>query len=82
MARRTQKQEQNLEKAFVYREFVGTKLWQCLDRAVRALTKNGDLVALTPRRYIVGYLAKAVSELPTVTVGQKPSVRRRSTRER
>jgi len=36
--------------------------WKALNRALSALTENGDLKELTPRRYIVGYLMKLLLE--------------------
>jgi len=48
-----------------YKDFEGTPLWSAVENAVKELVENGDVVAQTPRRYIVGCIAKRIAESRT-----------------
>jgi len=45
-----------------YEAWEGTKVWSTLEAAVAELVENKDLEEMTPREYIVGLLAKRLSE--------------------
>ncbi len=54
-----------------YTELEGTELWKVVRKAVRELTKNGDLDLQTAESHVVGYLAKSLNhagfrQAPTV----------------
>ena len=65
-----------------YETYEGTPIWRTVDRAVKALAKNGDIKEETDRKYIVGFLCEQLamanliqSEPPPVEV-QMESPRR------
>lgn len=60
-----------------YEQYRSLPQWRLIDKAVADLVKNGDIVELTPRHYIVGYLVKK-SQVGTRSAGVKPSVTKRS----
>jgi hypothetical protein len=43
-----------------YEELEGTPVWNRVDRAVKALLKNGDLELTTRREYVVGYICQNI----------------------
>jgi hypothetical protein len=45
-----------------YKQYEGEPIWRVVDKAVRELTKNGDIQETTPRKYIVGYLCEKLSK--------------------
>jgi hypothetical protein len=45
-----------------YADFKDTTVWRTLEKAVEELVDNRDIKELTDRKYIVGYLAKRLSE--------------------
>jgi hypothetical protein len=53
-----------------YRELEDSALWKVIERAVRDLTKNGDLKEATARAYIVGYISKLVRDAGFQQVSQ------------
>jgi hypothetical protein len=53
-----------------YREFKSTPEWIALDRAIGELVENRDLTETTSRKYIVGYLCKALAN-ETFEIGAK-----------
>jgi len=44
-----------------YIQFSGSPEWTALDRAVRELAENRDLVETTAHEYVVGYLCQALA---------------------
>ena len=50
------------KKSHPYIAFEEKAIWQALDKALRALVKNGDLNEQTAHEYVVGYLAKSLTE--------------------
>lgn len=58
-----------------YEEFEDTALWNVIDVSITALVKNQDITEGTPRRYIVGYLCKAITEA-RFSQAPSPSVRK------
>jgi hypothetical protein len=46
-----------------YREFEGTREWAAIDRAITNLVSNKDIEETTARKYIVGYLCKALASI-------------------
>jgi hypothetical protein len=62
MDRKT-KTSKNNEFSHPYKEFESTTRWRQLDKAVRELVKNKDIIETTRREYIVGYLCKALSRM-------------------
>jgi hypothetical protein len=49
-------------KSHPYEAWEGTKLWSALEAAIAELVENQDLREMTAREYIVGFLAKRLSE--------------------
>jgi hypothetical protein len=45
-----------------YSKFEHTNVWRVLEQAVQELVDNNDIKELTNRTYIIGYLAKRLSE--------------------
>lgn len=45
-----------------YAAWRGTRIWSILEAAIEELVDNRDLEEMTPREYIVGFLAKRVTE--------------------
>jgi len=45
-----------------YKKYEALPLWAIVDRAVRALSRNGDIAEQTDRHYIVGFLCKQILE--------------------
>jgi hypothetical protein len=45
-----------------YVEFEQTELWRRLEKAIQQLSDNNDIKLQTDQRYIIGYLAKSLSE--------------------
>jgi hypothetical protein len=43
-----------------YAELEGTPLWDNVDRAIKALLKNGDVELTTRREYVVGYICHKI----------------------
>lgn len=43
-----------------YGEYESSPLWPLLDKGIRALVENKNLIERTDRSYIVGYLCKVV----------------------
>jgi hypothetical protein len=43
-----------------YKKYQGQPLWPIIDRAIRALSRNGDIEEQTDRNYIVGFLCKQI----------------------
>ena len=48
------------KSAHPYVSWEGTPLWEAIENAVADLSKNRDIIEETERKYIVGYLCKAV----------------------
>lgn len=44
-----------------YEVYEGTPAWRVVDRAVKALAKNGDIKEETNRKYIVGFLCEQLA---------------------
>jgi hypothetical protein len=44
-----------------YEEFEKTRLWKALNKGILDLVKNKDLVEITRREYVVGYLCKVLT---------------------
>lgn len=49
-------------KSHPYEAWEGTKVWSALESAIAELVENQDLTEMTAREYIVGFLAKRLSE--------------------
>ena len=49
-------------KKHPYVEFEKSDLWRILEKAIQNLSNNNDIKEQTDRNYIVGYLAKCLSE--------------------
>jgi hypothetical protein len=45
-----------------YIDFEKTELWQLLEKALRELQDNSDIKIQTDPSYVVGYLAKTLTE--------------------
>jgi len=45
-----------------YKQFEGTRLWKALDKGIDELIENQDLKEITKRKYILGYLCKALTQ--------------------
>ena len=45
-----------------YETWKGTKLWDTIEAAISELVENQDLKEVTSREYVVGLLAKRVSQ--------------------
>lgn len=43
-----------------YEELERTPMWNRVDRAIKALLKNGDLELTTHRKYVVGYICHKI----------------------
>jgi hypothetical protein len=41
----------------------GTKVWRSIEKAIRDLVENRDIVETTPRDYIVGYICHQLQQL-------------------
>jgi hypothetical protein len=41
-------------------ELEGTPVWNSVDRAIKALLKNGDVELTTRREYVVGYICHKI----------------------
>jgi hypothetical protein len=41
-----------------YQEYEGSEVWKVLEKGIKDLHANGDVVETTARPYIVGYLVK------------------------
>lgn len=46
-----------------YERHRSTRLWRTVDRTIRALELNGDLVLQTPRGYVVGTLCHTIDRM-------------------
>ena len=44
-----------------YERHRDSRLWRIVDREIRALERNTDLVLQTPRAYVVGALCQAIA---------------------
>lgn len=55
-----------------YQEYEGHAAWDIVEQAVNDLIENGDLEAITPRAYIVGYMIKRLADEEMLTP-QQPS---------
>ncbi len=49
-------------KKHPYSNLENTKLWLSIEKAIQSLTDNNDLKLQTDRSYIVGFLAKSLSD--------------------
>jgi hypothetical protein len=49
-------------KKHPYQQYEKLPIWKALDNAVSELVRNGDLEEQTAREYIIGYLAKTLTE--------------------
>jgi hypothetical protein len=47
-----------MAKDYPYRKFEDLAAWNVVDEAIEKLERNNDLMALTNRRYIVGFVVK------------------------
>lgn len=47
---------------FPYKKFADSELWSIVDSAIEDLVINQDLVEMTQRKYIVGYICKLILE--------------------
>jgi len=45
-----------------YEIFVGTPLWEVINKGINDLAENKDIEEITNREYIVGYLCKLITE--------------------
>jgi hypothetical protein len=45
-----------------YKKYEGDPIWRALEKAIKALVKNGDLEEKTARSHIVGYLTQSLRE--------------------
>ena len=45
-----------------YMQYEALRVWSVLDRAIDELVENKDLQETTARRYIVGFLCKALDD--------------------
>jgi len=45
-----------------YKKYEAQPLWAVIDRAIRDLSRNGDIQEQTNRAYIVGFLCKQIIE--------------------
>jgi hypothetical protein len=45
-----------------YGAFSGSPQWATIDRAIRELAENRDLIETTQHEYVVGFLCKALAE--------------------
>lgn len=45
-----------------YEMFVGTPLWDVINKGINDLVENKDIEETTNREYIVGYLCKKITE--------------------
>jgi hypothetical protein len=45
-----------------YKKYEAHPLWPVIKRAIRALSRNGDIQEQTDRDYIVGFLCKRILE--------------------
>ncbi|PTX94220.1 hypothetical protein DB354_10670 [Opitutus sp. ER46] len=72
------------EKNFAYERLRSDLLWPAVDKAIKNLVANGDLIEQTDRDHIVGYLVKvlraSVGSVPKKKTGKGLS--RRSSRGR
>ncbi len=53
-----------------YKIYESTTLWRVIDEAISDLVENKDIEETTRREYIVGYLAKYISEKIMVNLCQ------------
>lgn len=44
-----------------YDEYINSPLWSVIEKELKALEKNTDIVITTDSYYVVGYLVKALS---------------------
>ena len=49
-------------KRHPYQQYEKFPIWDALDRAIDELIKNGDVEEQTARQYIVGFLAKSLTD--------------------
>ena len=61
-----------MKTTHLYREYERLPLWKALDQGIKELESNGDIEEKTARPYIVGYLAKLLSEAGLVVVPPQP----------
>jgi hypothetical protein len=45
-----------------YKKYEAEPIWAIIERAIRDLSRNGDIQEETDRRYIVGFLCKQILE--------------------
>jgi hypothetical protein len=46
---------------FPYKKYKGTERWKRVQRAIRSLVANKDIIEQTPREYIVGFICQELS---------------------
>lgn len=51
------------------------EVWKALDKALKALIKNGDLEERTARTHIVGYLARVLDEAGIGVIAHQSKVK-------
>jgi hypothetical protein len=51
-----------MAKDHPYREFENLAAWPIIEQAIGKLVRNKDLIEQTDRRYIVGFVVKALSD--------------------
>jgi hypothetical protein len=56
-----------------YVRWEGTPLWKAIDKGIADLVGNNDIIGKADRRYIVGYLCKAVNRRKQGVIAQLTS---------
>jgi hypothetical protein len=74
-----------MKKNHPYKEYQGLDVWKVLDKGIKDLQANGDVVETTARPYIVGYLSKLLVDagliaLPSETVKPRRAAKSSSQR--
>jgi len=62
MERKSGQEPKTRTRNHPYRAWEGRRVWKTLEAAIAELVENQDLEEMTPREYIVGFLAKRLSE--------------------
>jgi hypothetical protein len=57
------KSREGTPSTFPYELYRGTKVWRSIEKAIRDLVENRDIVETTPRDYIVGYICHQLQQL-------------------
>jgi len=66
-------ESRNQRRTHPYARWEGTPLWKAIDKGIADLVGNNDIIEKADRKYIVGYLCKAVNQRRQRVIAQLTS---------